>query len=169
MRVGIDRISQQLSLSIRKYTTEQIETYKNLVFSKLENGVDAWKDSVQEALSIPIPYSMVKKRTMPRNRLFPYLRGDLRNKKGDIVYTGGQLMESVKADLSYRKGREGTFAFTLHGVIPHDHGDLTNRGVNSGGDAGWKGWRTDVLSGDGRGNVKSLREIFTEIKQMRRG
>jgi hypothetical protein len=126
------------------------------VWSTLEGGVDAWRGSVQSALSIPIPKSMIKERTTPRDRLFPYLRT-------------GKLQESVEVSLRQRKGREGSFTVYLSGKIPHKHGALTNDGVNSGGDAGWMGWRASVLSGDGRGNVKSLREVFTEIKQMRRG
>ena len=169
MRVTASSLEQQLSLSIRKYTNEQIQRYKNLAWEHLENGVDAWKEQVQDALSIPIPHGMEKKRTMPRDRLFPYLRGDLKNKKGETIYSGGQLMEAVQATMTQRKGREGTFTFALIGKIDHEHAYRTTIGSNSDRDAGWIGWRDDVLSGDGRGNIKSLKEIFTEIKQMRRG
>lgn len=156
MIVGAHSLGQQLSLSIKKYTDAQIQKYTNLAWSALENGVDAWRESVEGALNIPIPKGMQKKRTTPRDRLFPYLRT-------------GKLQDSVEVSLKQRKGREGSFTVYLSGKIPHVHGSLTNSGVNSDSDAGWIGWRDDVLSGDGRGNVKSLREVFQEIKQMRRG
>lgn len=155
MIIGIQSVSQQLSLSLKKYTTEQIESYKDLVWKQLNDEIHGWETKVQEALSTPLPKELYGRRTTPRDRLFPYLRS-------------GKLEDSVSVHFTERKGRSGSFTFALSGRISSPHGQMTNDGVNSDGKIGWLHWRDDILSGDGRGGIRSLRLIFDDIKHFRR-
>lgn len=155
MNIGVHSVGQQISLSLKKYTAEQIESFKQNIISSLSEQSISWEHTVKKALSVRIPEQMKNRRTTPRNRLFPYMRT-------------GALKDSVSTLFTQRKGREGFDTFYFSGRISSPHGTYTNEGAGSDGSVGWLGWRDDVLFGDGRGNVQSLRLLFADIKALRR-
>ena len=160
MRVGTQSLSQQFSLSTRKYTTQKIQEFTNIVWGIVSDTSDGWEGELKKALGIQIPKDMVGRKTQPQGRPFPYMRS-------------GELQGSVQARFSRRKGREGTYTFSVTGEIGTTplgsfHAKLTNAGANSDKSAGWIGWKDDVLFGDGRGNVPSLRSIFENVKKYRK-
>lgn len=159
MKIGSQSLSQQFSLSVRKYTEETINKFQNMIWQIVSDSAESWEEQVKKALGIQLPYDMVGKKTRPQNRPFPYMRS-------------GELQRSVQARFSRRKGREGTYTFAISGEIGATqkgslHARLTNLAANST-DVGWEGWRDDLLFGNGRAGIPSLKSIFDSIKQNRK-
>jgi len=152
MRIGKNTISHNFYVSAKKY----LEDFTNSIVTDIENEakdqLNGWRKDVKSALGKQIPsWENFNGRTKDRSRLFPYRRT-------------GALQQRPVTDVEVHRQEQNTRIF-LSGHITGKVSDLTN----SKGDGAWTGWKEDVLFKHGRGNIPSLRDIFSSIIKYRKG
>ncbi len=144
-------VEKRFSLSLKKWGEKVIKDFSTELEKELVSDEKSWKKTLEHALSYKMPpFENPKKRTKDRWRKFPYMRT-------------GELRDSIKADVDkYQYGNKIILRLTAN--IKSPHGVLSNI---TGDDGAWVGWMDDILFGNGRENVKSLKDLFEELKGIR--
>ena len=144
-------------INFHKQLNKVTEDYFDTLLFATRNELTEWEKTLQDALSDYLPYNKHHKLRQPRNRDFPYLNS-------------GKLKRSVFIFTDVRKTAK-TLRLDAKAGIFSDHAIFTNLGLKHpkiAQEGSWKGWMDDVLFGSGRRNVKSLRSIFDNLRELRR-
>jgi hypothetical protein len=150
------QFKEKAEASIKRGINKQYDFAMKVAVSQM----DKWRSAVRDALSKQIPSTYLRK-ARPHSRRYPYR-------------ISGTLMDGVKTKVK-GGGKSGGWAITLRAEIKAlntkgvDYADILERAANKRRDdktPKWKGFIDRVLrKGDKQNNIKSVVEIFNEIKR----
>ena len=146
------------------------DQFVNIILEQANSELNTWRNSLVNNLSDKLSKKAQHRLRYPRTRLFPYMNsGKLSEsiwfsteahvtEKSAVVHINvNNLASGDVQDLSNEHGEK--------------HGWFTNKGIRapkSEQEGAWVGWVNDVFTGSGRGNVKSLKDIFNNLHKTRR-